>query len=534
MSAPSAATAEDRVPLGERLVALQAVRTVLVSVVVAAALLDGRDMGRRGVLLAMCAGYALASAGLELTRKVAGRRTLPIMGSMLFVDVLFLGGALVASGGSQSRLVFLIYLHLVAVTLLLSFRTGLKLAFWHSLVLFVGHYTRAAGLVTPPAYLARLGESSADLTRNAVIASIGFWLVAIVTAALSALTERELRRGKVELRALAAMGARMESATSTDEVLEVLSGSVSDGFGFRRAVALAVDGDAVHAVLRDGRVTVGIAPGVGMVDAVVERAWAHRQPVLVRHLDATDDGMLDELLPLATNVVVLPMVAEGQRIGALAVEYGGSPRSRVRSRLVAMLEQFAVHAALELRNLWLLAEVRRLATTDALTGLANRRVMQDALDREVARAQRNGTALSVVMLDIDHFKAINDGHGHQTGDVVLQLAGRAVAAGLRASDLAARYGGEEFCLVLPDCDADEALAIAERVRAAVASCGSPMPVTMSGGVATLSAAEASSTGLLHAADAALYESKRNGRNRTTVAKREKRRRRRLASATLVA
>lgn len=534
MSAISAAAAEDHVPLGERLVALQAVRTLLVGVVVAAAFLDGRDIGRRGVLLALCAGYALASAGLEVTRKVAGRRTLPIMGSMLFVDVLFLGGTLVATGGPQSRLVFLIYLHLVAVTLLLSFRTGLKLSLWHSLVLFVGHYTRAAGLVMPPAYLSRLGESSADLTRSAVIASIGFWLVAIVTAALSALTERELRRGKVELRVLAAMGARMESATTTDEVLEVLTRAVHEGFGFRRAVALAIDGDAVHAVLCEGRVTVGAAPGEGVVDAVVERAWAHRQPLLVRHLDAADDGMLDDLLPLATNVVVVPLVAEGQRIGALAVEHGGSPRARVRSRLVAMLEQYAVHAALELRNLWLLAEVRRLATTDALTGLANRRVMQDELDREVARAERNGTPLSVVMLDIDHFKAVNDGHGHQVGDLVLQLAGQAVGAGLRASDLAARYGGEEFCLVLPDCGADEALAIAERVRAAVAACASPVPVTMSAGVATLPANDVTASGLLEAADAALYDSKRNGRDRTTVSKRERRRRRRLASATLVA
>ena len=525
---------DDHAPLGERLIALQAVRTVLVLVVMTAALFDPRGAGREGVLLALCAGFAMASVGLELCRKVARARVLPIVGSMLFVDVLFLGGVLVSTGGPQSRLTFLIYLHLVAVTLLLSFRTGLKLALWHSLVLFVGHYTRSAGLVDPPEALARLGESGVELTRSAVIASIGFWLVAIVTAALSSLSERELRRGKVQLRVLAGMGATMESATSTDELLEALTLAVEEGFGFGRSVALALDGDELRvAMRRDGTTTIA-RPGVAMVDAVVERAWVHRQPVLVRTLDDTDDATLDALLPFAHNVVVVPLVAEGQRIGALAVEHGGSARTRVRARLVAMLEQYAVHAALELRNLWLLAEVRRLATTDGLTGLANRRTLQETLEREVARAERTEVPLSVVLLDIDHFKAVNDVHGHQAGDLVLQAVGGVLGRGLRASDLAARYGGEEFCLVLPDCEIDEAELIAERVRQAVATCGSPVPVTISCGVASLPSNAASATALIEAADEALYESKRNGRNRTTRSQAGRRRRRRSGAATLVA
>src|SRR5207302_8962780 len=120
-----------------------------------------------------------------------------------------------------------------------------------------------------------------------------------------------------------------------------------------------------------------------------------------------------------------------------------------------------------------------------LTGVANRRVFESSLQREVARAGRTGEPLSLVVVDIDHFKSINDSVGHQGGDDVLRHVGRALASHAREVDLAARYGGEEFCVLLPACPPDDAMAVAGRLRAAIAEFAGKPAVTASAGVATL-------------------------------------------------
>lgn len=165
------------------------------------------------------------------------------------------------------------------------------------------------------------------------------------------------------------------------------------------------------------------------------------------------------------------------------------------------------------------------ATTDALTGLANRASFLERAERELARAERSGGTLALVMLDVDHFKRFNDRYGHQTGDRVLALAGRALAATIRGIDLAGRYGGEEFVFVLVDVDEESARAVVERVRAAVARIGLPRvaePVTASCGIAMHHGLfeRSSVAGLVKRADAALYDAKRAGRDRTAVEARD--------------
>jgi diguanylate cyclase (GGDEF)-like protein len=161
--------------------------------------------------------------------------------------------------------------------------------------------------------------------------------------------------------------------------------------------------------------------------------------------------------------------------------------------------------------------LEQLATVDQLTGLRNRRWLDDAFERQLARAVRTGQAMSVMMLDIDHFKRLNDTHGHACGDAVLRRVAQTLADGLRPQDLAARYGGEEFAVLLPGINEENAVAIAERIREAVQEEGAAAgpPVTVSIGIASRSG-DQPLTALLERADEALYRAKNTGRNRTAV------------------
>lgn len=159
-----------------------------------------------------------------------------------------------------------------------------------------------------------------------------------------------------------------------------------------------------------------------------------------------------------------------------------------------------------------------LAHTDALTGLYNRRAYDQHLAREWRRVQRNGAPLSVLLVDADHFKAVNDQHGHAMGDQVLQVLASVLQEGARDIDVAARVGGEEFAVLLADTDAPSAAGVAERIRSQIVQAEA-MPVaavTVSIGVATLQAQEQPDS-LQHRADQALYMAKSQGRNRVVSA-----------------
>ncbi len=185
----------------------------------------------------------------------------------------------------------------------------------------------------------------------------------------------------------------------------------------------------------------------------------------------------------------------------------------------AELEQARAH--LEQAN----QALHRLSYLDALTGVANRRHFNEYLDQEWRRALRKQATLSLVLLDVDHFKRLNDMAGHQYGDDCLRQVGVALAASVRrAGDLAARYGGEEFAVILPDAQPDWVLSFAEEVRQAIAALEIPHPassygvLTVSVGVATAVAVEQQGvSSLIAAADKALYAAKEAGRNRVSFA-----------------
>ncbi|MEB3196438.1 MAG: GGDEF domain-containing protein [Candidatus Sericytochromatia bacterium] len=198
----------------------------------------------------------------------------------------------------------------------------------------------------------------------------------------------------------------------------------------------------------------------------------------------------------------------------------------------AALEILRLRARCDLRDADLEAALARLrdaeeeANTDVLTGLANRRNFLEHADRQVAIAQRYGSPLAVLLLDVDHFKACNDLYGHAAGDVVLRQVAATLSAELRHCDLAARYGGEEFTVLCPSTDAQQALQLAERLRQAiedtillggVSGVEVPQGVTVSVGVATAQTGQDAIEQILQRADAALYRAKREGRNRVVSA-----------------
>lgn len=216
---------------------------------------------------------------------------------------------------------------------------------------------------------------------------------------------------------------------------------------------------------------------------------------------------------------------QGLHIGA--DDYLAKPFApeELEARIFAALRVKAAQADLKRRNSQLesmLHHVEALAITDPLTGLFNRRRLADVLRREWAVAKRYGNDLACIMIDIDHFKQINDDYGHDAGDLSLKEVARALGASLREVDLAARYGGEEFAILLPQTHKQGALVLARRLHASLGALelsiqGRPLKLTASLGVAAASdLGKVGAEDLIKAADAALYHAKRTGRDRVVA------------------
>jgi diguanylate cyclase (GGDEF)-like protein len=212
----------------------------------------------------------------------------------------------------------------------------------------------------------------------------------------------------------------------------------------------------------------------------------------------------------------VPITAIGRTIGLFHV-VGTTEETR------ALALSVADRVGLALSNLVLRSDLRQLSIHDPLTGLFNRRYMEEALEIETRRAERKGSGIGVIMIDIDHFKSFNDGFGHAAGDDMLRSLGGMILAHLRAGDIACRYGGEEFVLILPEAGVEVAAARAEdlrlRVKTLEVQSGEQRlgSVSISLGVAVFPRHGKSRDELLAAVDAALYQAKDSGRDRVVVA-----------------
>jgi diguanylate cyclase (GGDEF)-like protein len=224
----------------------------------------------------------------------------------------------------------------------------------------------------------------------------------------------------------------------------------------------------------------------------------------------------------------VPMMAQGETLGLFFLRPAMADAALGRQYIEAKQQvaySVAEQMALALANLKLRETLRQQSIRDALTGLYNRRFLEESLDRELARLERKQQPLTVIMIDVDHFKNFNDTYGHEAGDVVLRDLGRVLRRQSRQSDIACRYGGEEFTLLLPETPLDTGRQRAESLREAVQELklthnGQPLgEVTLSMGVATFPDHGADRENLLYAADMALYEAKRGGRNRVVLSSR---------------
>jgi two-component system cell cycle response regulator len=308
----------------------------------------------------------------------------------------------------------------------------------------------------------------------------------------------------------------LERAQRVENTITALSAATTGPLDETGLAAKALDAACLH----DG-VTGG---AVGPVGGHAGTAWASRDltPEQVHAVLSTAAARGQFLLRpqvAGTVLAVLPLVHLDEVIGVVGLELT-SPPDDAMQRMARVL---ADHLGVALSNARLHHQMTVLATVDDLTGIHNRRAGMARLESEIRRCTRSGRPLGVLLLDLDHFKSVNDTYGHRVGDRVLAHVTRVCGAALRPADLLARYGGEELVAILPDADAEAVTVIAERLRRAVADeptmrpDGDPVPATVTvGGISWTPRDTADVDALLTAADVALYAGKSAGRNRSVI------------------
>ena len=254
---------------------------------------------------------------------------------------------------------------------------------------------------------------------------------------------------------------------------------------------------------------------------VTEAPWAEviatSSTAIERDMSSATESF--RLFKEAQSRLSIPLISFGQTLGVLTLH--SSRRNAFRQNELKPLESVADICANSIQNAHYVERVKQLAYLDGLTGIFNRRFFELRIMEEIERARRYSTSLAVVMADIDQFKQLNDEFGHLLGDEVLRQVSSLLQRQLRKIDIVCRYGGEEFAILLPQTNAQQALATAEKLRRAVQGWqfpGVPRTVTMSAGVAGFSTHGDTRDELIQAADTGLYAAKQAGRNRVCLPK----------------
>lgn len=263
----------------------------------------------------------------------------------------------------------------------------------------------------------------------------------------------------------------------------------------------------------------GMGENIDLADTIgVQQCWALKRGK--PHLNGPQaETLCCEHHDREHNALELPMIARGEILGLLQIYTKGDDALARLASIASVGAAIADAMSLALANLALRDKLRSQALRDPLTGLYNRRYMEDTLQRVVRLAERERSEVSLLMIDLDHFKRLNDNHGHAKGDAVLRDVAQLIVRDLRESDVACRYGGEELLVILPQCGLAMAASKAERLRVAIEALSETggAEVSASFGVASIPATSLGTHDVMAAADAALYQAKQAGRNRVICA-----------------
>jgi diguanylate cyclase (GGDEF)-like protein len=341
------------------------------------------------------------------------------------------------------------------------------------------------------------------------------------------MSDADLRRHLQHLTALHEVNTRIVSALDPEEVLGSVLDSLSDLVTYQTASVYLLDLDV--AVPAEGAHTVTPSQDT-LPRRRASRSCDPRLPQpdpepLLSHDSTVAEAMREQhsvgrMQPSGALQLAVPLVAGGRALGALEVTLAAA----LGVDDIRILELLAAAAAVALHNAHLYQEVQRLATTDPLTGLSNYRHFHELLDLEVQRARRMRYPVGMLMMDLDHFKLVNDRHGHPAGDRALQQVAELLRTRLRRTDVIARVGGEEFAAILPGDGPAEVTIVAEKLRNGVEALApiqggmtlEPTRLTLSVGATSLGPDGLETGGLISGADQALYEAKRKGRNQVQL------------------
>jgi diguanylate cyclase (GGDEF)-like protein len=327
-----------------------------------------------------------------------------------------------------------------------------------------------------------------------------------------------------QLETLFNIGATVSQTLNLEELLDAVLDKLMETMNVEASGIFLLDAKTKNLILRAHR---GMSPKlvrevrqIGSDDRLIGRVAKSGKALLIK--DVSTKPSLAKSRARAEkfqSFAAVPIISKEKILGVMGVgshKYREFPKWEVR-----MLDTIANQIGMAIENAQLYERALELAFTDGLTGLYNRRYLMEQIEREFRRAERSRTPLSLIMVDLDGLKAVNDNFGHHQGDIFLSEVGKIIKVNTRASDVAARWGGDEFMLLAPETDSSRSSKIAERIRSQVGRYrlsvnGNRVGITISAGVVSYPAHAACISELLKNVDEAMYNAKRGGKNRTCI------------------
>jgi diguanylate cyclase (GGDEF)-like protein len=364
-----------------------------------------------------------------------------------------------------------------------------------------------------------------SITKNALQADDVQTLQALANQVATSLQKARLYgRTQEHLQVMTALQSFSHTVTSSLDINEILSNVIKllkSSFGYTYIGVYLLDGDVLHLGAQVGYPDNKVIHEIPISAGIIGRTARTKKSQFIRDVNADSDFLRASYE--VKSEIAIPLIKDDNVLGVLNVE--SQEHTSLDENDLDFLNALAGSIAVAIDNARLHAEVRTMAMTDVISGLANRRAFDEILQAEMIRAERYTQPISLIILDLDSFKEYNDKWGHPAGDVRLKEVANLLRSNVRDPDIAARYGGEEFAIILPNTPKKGAIRLAERLRHAAENCapyfiGKGLPIsgyTISLGAATFPDDATTVEELLLAADNAELTAKRLGKNRVCAA-----------------